>query len=515
MLQITRRVALRAANGRTLANTAGLDLPAKYGHFIDGAFVEPLDGQYFDNVSPIDGQIFIQAARGSKADVDAAVESANHSYNSHWKNVSVTERSNMLLKIADIIENNADRLAKIETVDNGKAVRESMAADLPLMIDHFRYFAGVIRAEEGSASEIDVNTLSLCIQEPLGVVGQIIPWNFPLLMAAWKIAPALAAGNCVVLKPAEQTPTSIMALMDLIKDVVPAGVINVVTGYGAEAGEALATSKGIAKIGFTGSTATGTRILKAAADSMIPTTLELGGKSPNIFFSSVCDQDDAFLDKAVEGAVMFALNQGEVCTCQSRLLVQEDIFDQFMERVVQRTEAIKIGDPMDPATMMGAQVSQAQQERIVNFLNIGKSEGAKVLTGGLANDVIAGGFYVKPTILHGTNDMQVFQEEIFGPVTGVTTFKDQEEAIAIANDTVYGLGAGVWTRDAHQSYQVPRAIQAGRVWVNCYHAYPAHAPFGGYKQSGFGRETHKMMLNNYRQTKNMLISMDKNKLGFF
>jgi len=515
MQQVTRRVALRAASARTFANTAGLDLPAKYGHFINGAFVEPADGKYFDNVSPIDGQVFIQAARGSKTDIDAAVDAANQAYRSVWKNTSVTERSNMLLKIADIIEANADRLAKIETVDNGKAVRESMAADLPLMIDHFRYFAGVIRAEEGSASEIDVNTLSLCIQEPLGVVGQIIPWNFPLLMAAWKIAPALAAGNCVVLKPAEQTPTSIMTLMDLIQDVVPAGVINVVTGYGAEAGEALATSKGISKIGFTGSTATGTRILKAAADNMIPATLELGGKSPNIFFNSVCDQDDAFLDKAVEGAVMFALNQGEVCTCQSRLLVQEDIFDQFMERVVQRTEAIKMGDPQDPSTMMGAQVSLAQQERIVNYLNVGKAEGAKVLTGGVANSVIDGGFYVKPTILHGTNDMQVFQEEIFGPVTGVTTFKDEEEAIHIANDTVYGLGAGVWTRDAHQSYTVPRAIEAGRVWVNCYHAYPAHAPFGGYKQSGFGRETHKMMLNNYRQTKNMLISMDKNKLGFF
>lgn len=421
----------------------------------------------------------------------------------------------MLLKIADIIEANADTLAKIETVDNGKAVRESMAADLPLVIDHFRYFAGVIRAEEGSATEIDRNTLSLCIQEPLGVVGCIIPWNFPLLMAAWKLAPALAAGNCVVLKPAEQTPTSIMALMDLLKEVIPPGVVNVVTGYGNEAGEALATSKGIAKIAFTGSTATGTSILKKAADLIIPATMELGGKSPNVFFSSVADHDDAFFDKAVEGAVLFALNQGEVCTCQSRLLVQEDIFDRFMERVVARTEAIVTGDPLDPATMMGAQVSSAQHDRIVNYLAVGEAEGAKVLTGGSANNVVDGGFYIKPTILHGTNDMAVFQEEIFGPVTGVTTFKDEAEAIAIANDTIYGLGAGVWTRDAHQAYQVPRAIQAGRVWVNCYHAYPAHAPFGGYKQSGFGRETHKMMLNHYRQTKNMLISLDKNKLGFF
>jgi len=493
----------------------GLDLPAKFGHFIGGKFAEPVEGGYFDNVSPIDGQTFIQAARGSKADVDAAVDAATEAYWSHWSKASVTERSNILLKVADVIEANAERLAKIETVDNGKAVRECMAADLPLVIDHFRYFAGVIRAEEGTASEIDANTLSLCIQEPLGVVGQIIPWNFPLLMATWKLAPALAAGNTVVLKPAEQTPTSIMVLMELLQGVLPPGVVNVVTGYGNEAGEALATHTGIAKLGFTGSTGTGTRILKAAADNLIPTTLELGGKSPNIFFSSVCDADDALFDKAVEGAVLFALNQGEVCTCQSRLLVQEDIYDRFMERVVQRTEAIQTGDPLDPNTMMGAQVSMAQHDRIVSYISLGTAEGAKVLTGGSANDVVQGGYYIKPTILSGTNDMKVFQEEIFGPVTGVTTFKTEEEAIQIANDTVYGLGAGVWTRDAHQAYKVPRAIQAGRVWVNCYHAYPAHAPFGGYKQSGFGRETHKMMLNHYRQTKNMLISLDKNKLGFF
>jgi aldehyde dehydrogenase len=492
-----------------------LNLPEKYGHFINGEFVEPASGEYFDNVSPVDGQTFIKAARGNAADIDRAVDAANAAYKATWSKTSVTERSNILLKIADKIEANLDRLAKIETLDNGKAVRETMAADLPLVIDHFRYFAGVIRGEEGTASELDANTVSLCIQEPLGVVGQIIPWNFPLLMAAWKIAPALAAGNCVVVKPAEQTPTSIMALMELIGDELPAGVCNVVSGFGAEAGAPLAESKGIAKIGFTGSTATGTAILKEAAENMIPATLELGGKSPNIFFSSIADKDDELFDKAVEGAVLFALNQGEVCTCQSRLLIQEDIFDKFMERVVQRTEAIQTGDPFNPATMMGAQVSAAQHERIVNYIEVGKSEGAQVLTGGASNDVVDGGFYVKPTILKGTNDMRVFQEEIFGPVTAATTFKTEEEAVEIANDTVYGLGAGVWTRDAHQAYQVPRAIEAGRVWVNCYHAYPAHAPFGGYKQSGFGRETHKMMLNSYRQTKNMLISLDKNKLGFF
>lgn len=498
-----------------LLSTSSLGLPDKFGHFINGKFVEPLEGQYFDNLSPINGKTFIKAAQGSKADVDAAVKAANEAYRSHWSKVSVTDRSNILLKVADIIEANAARLAKIETVDNGKAVRECIGADLPLVIDHFRYFAGVIRAEEGTASELDVNTLSLCIQEPLGVIGMIIPWNFPLLMAAWKLAPALAAGNCCVLKPAEQTPTSIMVLMELIQSVIPPGVVNVVTGFGAEAGQALATSTGINKLAFTGSTATGTKILHEAAKNLIPTTLELGGKSPQIFFKSIFDADDALLDKAVEGAVLFALNQGEVCSANSRLLVQEDIYDKFMERVVKRTEAIKTGDPLDPSTMMGAQVSKMQHEKIASYIKIGTDEGAKVLTGGVVNDVVEGGFYIKPTILSGSNDMRVFQEEIFGPVTAATKFKTEEEAIAIANDTIYGLGAGVWTRDAHQAYQVPRAIEAGRVWVNCYHAYPAHAPFGGYKKSGFGRETHKMMLAHYRQTKNILISLDKNKLGFF
>jgi len=495
--------------------TGDLKLPEKYGLFINGKFVEPADGEYFDNISPINGKTFIKAARGKKQDIDAAVTAATEAYKNNWSKVSVTDRSNLLLKIASMIEDNKERLAKVETVDNGKAIRETMAADLPLTIDHFKYFAGVIRAEEGSASEIDVNTVSLCIQEPLGVVGQIIPWNFPLLMAAWKLAPALAAGNCVVLKPAEQTPTSIMVLMDILKDVIPPGVVNVVTGFGKEAGEALCQSKDIAKLAFTGSTATGQRVMKAGAENLIPVTLELGGKSPNIFFPSIMDKDDELLDKAVEGAVLFALNQGEVCTCQSRLLVHEDIFDKFMERVVKRTEAIKTGHPLDSSTMMGAQVSKLQHEKIVNYMKIGTDEGAKVLTGGAANDVVSGGYFVKPTIMQGTNDMRVFQEEIFGPVTCATKFRTEEEAIKIANDTVYGLGAGVWTRDAHQAYQVPRAIQAGRVWVNCYHNYPAHAPFGGYKQSGIGRETHKMMLNSYRQTKNMLISLDKNKLGFF
>lgn len=489
-------------------------LPASYGNFINGKFEEPIDGQYFDNISPIDGKSFIKAARSNQKDVSMAVDAASEAMKS-WKNVSVTERSNMLLKIADIIEQNLETLATLESMDNGKAVRETMAADLPLVVDHYRYFAGVIRADEGSATEIDADTLSMNIHEPLGVVGLIIPWNFPLLMAAWKLAPALAAGNTMVLKPAEQTPTSIMYLMDLLKDVIPAGVVNVVTGFGEEAGEALTSNKKLAKLAFTGETNTGKIIMKKAADNLIPVTMELGGKSPNIFFSSIADHDDELFDKAIEGAVLFAFNQGEVCTCQSRILIQEDIYEKFIERMVARVEAIKIGHPLDTDSMMGAQVSKDQYEKIQSYCEIGKKEGAQVLAGGASNDVVDGGYYIKPTVLKGTNDMRVFQEEIFGPVTSVTTFKTEEEAIEIANDTVYGLGAGVWSRDGHQMYQVARQIQAGRVWVNCYHLYPAHAPFGGYKQSGFGRETHKMMLDSFRQTKNMLISYNKNKLGFF
>ena len=415
------------------------------------------------------------------------------------------------------MEQNLEVLARAETWDNGKAVRESMAADLPLAVDHFRYFAGVIRAEEGSVSELDASTVSMNVPEPLGVVGQIIPWNFPILMAAWKVAPALAAGNCVVLKPAEQTPVGILVLMEMIEGILPAGVLNIVNGFGVEAGKPLASNSRINKVAFTGETTTGQLIMQYASKNITPVTLELGGKSPNVFFESIMEADDAFFDKCLEGAVMFALNQGEVCTCPSRMLVQESIYDDFIKRVVERTEAIKLGHPLDPTTMMGAQASNDQYEKILNYIKIGVDEGCEVLTGGEAahNDGLSGGFYVKPTILRGNNKMRVFQEEIFGPVVCVTTFKDEKEAIEIANDTLYGLGAGVWTRDTHQAYQVSRAIQAGRVWVNCYHAYPAHAPFGGYKKSGIGRETHKMMLNHYRQTKNMLISYDKNALGFF
>jgi len=489
----------------------------KYDNFIGGKFVPPVKGEYFDNISPIDGKPFTKAARSTKEDIDAAVDAATEAFKT-WSKTSATTRSNLLLKIAQVVEDNLSYLATVETIDNGKAIRETMAADLPLVVDHFRYFASAIRAEESSISEHDEFTVSINLQEPLGVVGQIIPWNFPLLMGTWKIAPALAAGCCTVVKPAEQTPTSIMILMELIGDILPPGVLNVVTGFGPEAGKPLATSSKISKVAFTGETTTGRLIMQYASENLIPVTMELGGKSPNIFFESVGDADDEFFDKAVEGAVLFALNQGEVCTCPSRMLVHEKIYDKFMERVLARTNAIKMGDPLDSDTMMGAQASNDQYEKILSYLDIGKKEGAEVLAGGDAQKLsgdLGGGYYIKPTIFKGHNKMRIFQEEIFGPVVSVTTFKTTEEAIAIANDTLYGLGAGVWTRDAHEIYQVPRAIQAGRVWVNCYHAYPAHAPFGGYKKSGFGRENHKMMLNYYRQTKNMLISYNKNKLGFF
>ena len=502
------------------ATQQSYDIPKfkeQYENYIGGKWIAPSSGEYFDNISPVDGKVFTKVARSNEADVELALDAA-HAAAPAWGKTSVTERSKLLNKIADVMEANLELLARAETWDNGKPIRETMAADLPLAIDHFRYFASVIRAEEGSASELDENTLSIIVKEPLGVVAQIIPWNFPLLMATWKIAPALAAGNCTVVKPAEQTPASIMVLMELIGDILPPGVLNIVNGFGVEAGKPLATSTRVAKVAFTGETTTGRLIMQYASQNLIPVTLELGGKSPNIFFKSVMEADDAFFDKCLEGAAMFALNQGEICTCPSRILVQESIADEFIARVVERTKNIKMGHPLDPATMIGAQASEDQYEKILNYISIGKEEGAEVLCGGESRKGeggTEGGFYIQPTLLKGHNKMRVFQEEIFGPVAAVTTFKDEEDAIAIANDTLYGLGAGVWTRDAHELYRVPRAIQAGRVWVNNYHNYPAHAPFGGYKKSGFGRENHLMMLDHYRQTKNMLISYDKNAMGFF
>jgi aldehyde dehydrogenase len=459
----------------------------------------------------------ITAARSDAADVELALDAA-HAAKEAWGRTSATERSNILLKVADVIEANLETIALAETWDNGKPIRETMAADIPLAVDHFRYFAGVLRGQEGTMSEIDHDTVAYHFHEPLGVVGQIIPWNFSILMAAWKLAPALAAGNAIVLKPAEQTPAAIMVLVELIADLLPPGVLNVVNGMGAEVGAPLARSNRIAKIAFTGSTETGRKIMQAATENLIPVTLELGGKSPNIFFSDVMAEDDAFLDKAVEGFVLFAFNQGEVCTCPSRALVQEDIYEEFIERCIARVKAIVQGDPRDMATMVGAQASREQQDKILSYLTIGAEEGAEVLVGGDAarfNGDLAEGFYIQPTILKGHNKMRVFQEEIFGPVVSVTTFKDEAEALAIANDTMYGLGAGVWSRDANRCYRFGRAIEAGRVWVNNYHAYPAHAAFGGYKQSGIGRETHKMMLDHYQQTKNILMSYNPNKLGFF
>ncbi len=497
----------------------GVNIPykAKYDNYIGGKWVAPVKGQYFDVISPITGKNYTQAARSSAEDVELALDAA-HAAADAWATKSTTERSNILLKIADRIEANLELIATADTIDNGKPIRETMNADIPLTVDHFRYFAGAIRAQEGGISEVDNDTVAYHFHEPLGVVGQIIPWNFPILMAAWKLAPALAAGNCIVLKPAEFTPISILILMEVIGDLLPPGTVNIVNGYGREVGAPLANSKRIAKIGFTGSTATGRTIATAAASNLIPATLELGGKSPNIFFADIMDEDDAFFDKAIEGLVLFAFNQGEVCTCPSRAIIQESIYDKFIARVLERVKAIKQGSPLDSSTMLGAQASEDQMNKIMNYIDIGKQEGAEVLIGGNRNVLtgdLAGGYYIEPTLLKGHNKMRVFQEEIFGPVLAVTTFKDEAEALAIANDTIFGLGAGVWTRNGTTAYRMGRGIKAGRVWTNCYHAYPAHAAFGGYKESGIGRENHKMMLDHYQQTKCLLVSYNPNKLGFF
>jgi aldehyde dehydrogenase len=488
-----------------------------YDNFIGGKWVPAVKGQRFENISPIDGHVVCTIARSTAEDVELALDAA-HAAREAWGRASPAERSLVLLRIADRIEQKLDLLALVETIDNGKPIRETKAADLPLAVDHFRYFAGCIRAQEGSIGEIDHDTVAYHFHEPLGVVAQIIPWNFPLLMAVWKLAPALAAGNCVVLKPAEQTPMSIMVLMDVIGDLLPPGVVNVINGFGVEAGKPLAESKRIAKVAFTGETTTGRLIMQYASENIIPVTLELGGKSPNIFFEDVAAKDDDFLDKALEGFAMFAFNQGEVCTCPSRALVHEKIYDRFIERALTRVKAMRQGNPLDPETQVGAQASNDQLEKILSYIDIGRQEGAKVLTGGaraVVGPEFAGGFYVQPTILEGHNKMRIFQEEIFGPVLSVTKFKDDEEALAIANDTLYGLGAGLWTRDGTRAYRFGRALQAGRVWTNCYHLYPAHAAFGGYKQSGIGRENHKMMLDHYQKTKNMLVSYSPKALGFF
>ncbi len=506
---------------QTLFDLTGLGVSnpfkRRYDNFINGGFVPPVGGEYFLNVSPVIGQPFTEIARSGAADIELALDAA-HAAREAWGRTSVAERANILNKIADRMEQNLAVLALAETIDNGKPIRETTLADLPLAIDHFRYFAGAIRAQEGGISEIDHDTVAYHFHEPLGVVGQIIPWNFPILMATWKLAPALAAGNCVVLKPAEQTPASIMVWIEMMADLLPPGVLNIVQGFGLEAGKPLASNKRIAKIAFTGETTTGRLIMQYASQNLIPVTLELGGKSPNIFFADVADRDDDFFDKAVEGFVMFALNQGEVCTCPSRAIIDETIYDKFMERALARVAAIVQGNPLDMNTMVGAQASSEQLEKILSYFDIGQQEGAQVLAGGKRN-VLDGafkdGYYVEPTVFSGKNSMRVFQEEIFGPVVSVTTFKDEADALSIANDTLYGLGAGVWSRDANTCYRMGRGIQAGRVWTNCYHAYPAHAAFGGYKQSGIGRENHRMMLDHYQQTKNMLVSYSAKKLGFF
>ena len=489
----------------------------KYDNYINGKWVKPVDGQYFENITPLSGKAFCEVARSNEKDINLALDAA-HEAKEAWGKTSITERANILLKIADVMEKNLETIALAETIDNGKPIRETMAADIPLSIDHFRYFASAVRAQEGTIGEIDDQTMAYHFHEPLGVVGQIIPWNFPILMAAWKLAPALAAGNCVVLKPAEQTPVSILVLMEIIGNLLPPGVLNIVNGFGLEAGKPLASSPRIAKIAFTGETTTGRLIMQYASQNIIPVTLELGGKSPNVFFADVMDQDDSFFDKALEGFTMFALNQGEVCTCPSRALIQESIYDQFIERALERVKAVKQGSPLDPSTMIGAQASSEQMEKILSYIKLGQEEGAELLIGGNQtkhDGELSSGYYIEPTVFKGHNKMRIFQEEIFGPVVSVTTFKDEAEALEIANDTLYGLGSGVWTRNGNTAFRMGRGIKAGRVWTNCYHAYPAHAAFGGYKQSGIGRETHKMMLDHYQQTKNLLVSYTETKLGFF
>ncbi|UGU30331.1 aldehyde dehydrogenase family protein [Mycolicibacterium smegmatis] len=499
------------------AADARMSFESRYDNFIGGDWVAPVDGRYFENPTPVTGQVFCEVARSSEADVDKALDAA-HAAAPAWGKTAAAERALILNRIADRMEENLESIALAESWDNGKPIRETLNADIPLAIDHFRYFASAVRAQEGSLSQIDEDTVAYHFHEPLGVVGQIIPWNFPILMAVWKLAPALAAGNAVVLKPAEQTPASVLYLMSLIADLLPAGVVNVVNGFGVEAGKPLASSNRIAKIAFTGETTTGRLIMQYASQNLIPVTLELGGKSPNIFFSDVMAANDDFQDKALEGFTMFALNQGEVCTCPSRSLIQSDIYDEFLELAAIRTKAVRQGDPLDTETMIGAQASNDQFEKILSYIEIGKSEGARIVTGGERADLggdLSGGYYIQPTIFTGHNKMRIFQEEIFGPVVAVTSFNDYDDAINLANDTLYGLGAGVWSRDGNTAYRAGRDIKAGRVWTNCYHQYPAHAAFGGYKQSGIGRENHKMMLDHYQQTKNLLVSYSNKAQGFF
>jgi aldehyde dehydrogenase len=511
----TRMATATAVHPGKLSKT--MSFRPRYGNYIGGRWVEPTSGQYFENITPITGNPFCEIPRSNAKDIELALDAA-HAAREAWGQTSPTQRAILMNQIAQRMEDNLDLLALAETWDNGKPIRETTAADIPLAIDHWRYFAGCIRAQEGALSEIDHDTVAYHFKEPLGVVGQIIPWNFPILMATWKLAPALAAGNCVVLKPAEQTPASILVWIELVGDLLPAGVLNIVNGYGLEAGKPLASSSRVAKIAFTGETTTGRLIMQYASQNLIPVTLELGGKSPNIFFADVLQEDDDFFDKAIEGFVMFALNQGEVCTCPSRALIQESIYDRFMERALKRVAAIKQANPLEMDTMLGAQASSEQLEKILSYIDIGLKEGAELLCGGKRAHLggeLEGGYYVQPTVFKGNNRMRIFQEEIFGPVVSVTTFKTESDALEIANDTLYGLGAGMWSRDANRCYRLGRGIQAGRVWVNCYHAYPAHAAFGGYKQSGIGRETHSMMLDHYQQTKNLLVSYSPKKLGFF
>ena len=486
-----------------------LNLEKKYQLFIDGEWVEPSGKDYLETTNPATGEVITEIANASDADVDLAVKAAREALEDFGQSTT-GERSKLLFKIADIIEENADRLARIESTENGKPIRETSAIDLPLAVDHFRYFGSVIRSEEGTVKLLDGRHLSLIIKEPIGVVAQIIPWNFPFLMAAWKLAPALAAGDTIVLKPSSKTSLSVLELVKLIADELPKGVLNVITGKGSESGDYLQHHEGIDKVAFTGSTEVGREIGIAAAKNLIPSTLELGGKSANIIF------EDADMDKALDGAMLgITFNQGQVCSAGSRLFLQESIYDEFLERLIKIFENLKIGDPLDESTEMGTQIDEAQIETIMKYVQSAKDEGLTIVTGGERVEKLKGAF-MQPTIIEAEdNKATVCREEIFGPVLVVQKFKDVDEVIKLANDTNFGLTGGVFTKDINRALKVARSVRTGRMWVNTYNQLPAGAPFGGFKDSGIGRENHKMMLDAYTKTKNIFIDLDDELSGFY
>ncbi|MCD8224273.1 MAG: aldehyde dehydrogenase [Clostridiales bacterium] len=488
------------------------NIQKKYQLFIGGEWKDASDGGTFTTSCPADGHVLAECAEATREDVDEAVKAAWKAFES-WKNVTVNDRAVILNKIADIIDANTEHLAMVETLDNGKPIRETMSVDIPMSAQHFRYFAGCIMAEEGSANILGSDTLSLILREPIGVVGQIVPWNFPFLMAAWKLAPVLASGCCTVFKPSSATPLSVLELARLIQDVIPAGVFNVVTGAGSKSGQYMLEHKGFRKLAFTGSTEVGKSVALAAAEKLIPSTLELGGKSANIFF------EDCDWEMAMDGLQMGILfNQGQVCCAGSRVFVQESIYDRFVEEAIKRFNKVKVGLPWEQETQMGSQINKGQMKKILSMIELGKQEGAKVLCGGMqiTDGDLANGCFIRPTLLGNvTNDMRIAQEEIFGPVACVIKFKDEADVIAMANDNEYGLGGAVWTRDINRALRVARGVETGRMWVNTYNSIPEGAPFGGYKASGIGRETHKVILEHYTQMKNIMINMGEAPTGFY